>query len=100
MKFKKQIHTNIERHGYHVTLVQAANQPRFAYTIGLFEKWNYELVFAGGVYFMKDEVLQMFNRVFNNLKVNNGVLSKNLAIDNLGEFSFLSVNRSWTEMML
>lgn len=41
------IHRNIETHGFHVYLVKGGLSPRFAYTIGLSERFGAELVFAG-----------------------------------------------------
>jgi hypothetical protein len=98
--FKELIQSNIDRHGYHVTIVGGGIQPRFAYSIGLYSQLNFELVFPGGIYYLKDQVLQIFLEIVNNLKGSNGVMGERIAIDSLGEFSFLPVDPSWSKLML
>jgi hypothetical protein len=100
MSFKQLIQTNIDQYGHHVTIVKQGICPRFAYTIGLYRQFNFELVFAGGIYYLADQVLEIFNEIVNSLKVNIAALSQRIVIDALGEFSFLPVNKSWSKMML
>jgi len=50
------IRENIVRSGYHVYLVFGGTTPRFAYTIGVSETLGFELVLAGAVFYMRDEV--------------------------------------------
>ena len=37
-------------------------------TVGLFELLNFELVFAGGIYYLKDDLFELFDRVIHALK--------------------------------
>lgn len=96
--YKKKIKSNIDEFGYHVTLVTSQTEPRYAYTIGLYQKFNIELVFAGGIFFMKDEILSIFKAVFNELKSNEN--ASKVKIKDLGTFSFTKVDRSWSKLML
>lgn len=100
MSFKELIQSNIYRQGYHVTVVGGGIQPRFAYTIGLFSQMNFELVFPGGVYYSKDEVLQIFSTIIDNFKMNGGNSGQKIVIDSLGEFSFLLADPTWSKLML
>jgi hypothetical protein len=52
--------SNIDRHGYHITIVGGAIEPRFAYSIGLSNQFNFELAFPGGIYYLKEQVLKIF----------------------------------------
>lgn len=53
------ISENIHRSGYHVVVVSGGATPRWAYTIGLSETKGRELLFAGGVSYLKDEMLEL-----------------------------------------
>jgi len=59
MSIKELVQSNIDRSGFHVTIVVGGIQPRFAYSIGLYDQFNFELVFPGGIYYLKDQVLQI-----------------------------------------
>tara|TARA_R110002050_G_scaffold137538_1_gene261152 strand:- start:3745 stop:4467 length:723 start_codon:yes stop_codon:yes gene_type:complete len=96
--FKKKIKSNIDKFGYHVTLVTSTTEPRYAYTIGLYQQFHLELVFAGGIFFMKDQVLTIFETIVNEL-TNNRDVSK-VCVHDLGIFSLSKVDKSWSELML
>ena len=98
--FKELVHSNIEEYGYHITIVGGAIEPRFAYSIGLSTQFNFELVFAGGIYYLKDQVLQVFNKIVDNLRTGSWTSGGRITMDSLGEFSFLTVLKSWSKMML
>lgn len=98
--FKELIKLNIERHGYHVTIVAGAIEPRFAYTIGLMDQFRFELVFAGAIYYMKDQLLQIVKAIVENLRASGGVVDQRITIESLGEFSFLPVHPSWSKLMM
>jgi hypothetical protein len=99
MSFKELIQSNIDRHGYHITIVGGAIEPRFAYSIGLSSQFNFELVFPGGIYYLKDQVLQIFAEIVRSLKIKS-TLDQRIIISSLGEFSFLPVDPSWSKLML
>jgi hypothetical protein len=100
MSFKELVRSNIDREGYHITIVGGAIEPRFAYSIGLSTQFNFELVFSGGIYYLKDQVLKIFHEIVSSLKSGRWAPDEKIEIDTLGEFSFLSVDRSWSKMML
>ena len=100
LSFKELIQLNIDRYGYHVTIVGGGVHPRFAYSIGLYSILKFEMIFAGGAIYLKDELLQIFNTVVSELKVNNNALSQKISINGLGEFTFSLVHHSWSRMML
>jgi hypothetical protein len=100
MSFKELIQSNIDRHGYHITIVGGVIEPRFAYSIGLSTQFNFELVLSGGIYYLKEQVLQIFNEIVDNLRAGSWTQGQKITIDTLGEFSFLPVHQSWSKMML
>lgn len=55
----EQIARNIRDHGYHAYVVSGGPMPRWIYTIGLSPSLGYELIFAGGALYPKDEVLRI-----------------------------------------
>ena len=99
ISFKQTIELSIDKHGYHVTVVGAGIVPRFAYSIGLYRLFEFELVFPGGIWYMKDQVLQIFYTIFDSLKLDKNTLSKSIAVKDLGNFSFLPVDQSWSKLM-
>lgn len=98
--FRALIQSNIDQNGYHITVVGGAVEPRFAYSIGLYNSLNFELVFTGGVYYLKDEMLRFFREIVNNLRASSDAIDQRIAIDALGEFSFFRVDPSWSKLML
>lgn len=64
----KLIASNIEQSGHHITMVKGGTCPRFAYTIGLSASVSIELVFAGGIELMADEVMVVLNQVSQHLR--------------------------------
>ena len=98
--FKKLIQSNIDQYEYHVTVVRGALQPRYAYTIGLIGLFNFELIFAGGIYYLKDDLLQIFNEIVKELKREDYSHDKEVKVGSLGTFSLLCVNPSWSKLML
>jgi hypothetical protein len=98
--FRALIQSNIDQNGYHITVVGGAVEPRFAYSIGLYDSLNFELVFSGGVYYLKDQLLEIFRDIVNNLTVGASVMDRKITISSLGDFSFLPVHSSWKKLML
>jgi len=96
--FKKRIKSNIDEFGYHVTMVTSTTEPRYAYTIGLYEQFDLELIFAGGIFFMKDQVLLIFKTIVDELKKNTDI--SEIYVQGLGTFSLSEVDKSWSELML
>jgi len=99
-EYLKLIKSNIDDYGYHVTIVKSEAEPRYAYTIGLKNLFGYELIFAGGIYYSKDELFQIFNGLVDSLKVNPDLINEKLPVDNLGTFSFSKTHSSWNSLMV
>ncbi|WP_162852440.1 DUF4262 domain-containing protein [Dinghuibacter silviterrae] len=98
--FKKLIQSNIERYGFHITIVGSGIQPRFAYTIGLTELLGFELVFAGGVIYLKDELIVIFNEIVKELNERKDLDLDEIKVKELGAFSLSTVDPSWSKLML
>ena len=62
-KALEDIRENIARYGLHVYMVIDDITPRFAYTIGLNDSVGVELILAGAVFYMKDEILQIIQAI-------------------------------------
>lgn len=94
------IKLSISRHGYHVTIVQGGPSPRFAYTIGLHEKFGFELVFAGGSFFAFDEMLGVVKEFARRIRSGESSESSSLEVDRLGSFSLQEIELSWGKRIL
>lgn len=93
------IRDNIARSGQHIYVVSGDNSPRFAYTIGLSESIGVELILAGAIVYMKDEVLKVINDFAMRLKAHRD--QQVFKIAGLGSFTLRKAHSSWTtELML
>jgi hypothetical protein len=99
-QFDELVQSNIDQYGYHVYIVGGSLQPRFAYTIGLTGLFNFELVFPGGAYYLKEDLLQIFDEIVKELKRSDDTDTIRIMVDSLGLFSLLPVNSSWSKLML
>ncbi len=97
--FLKVIGDNIERRGFHITLVSSDTEPRFAYTIGLTEKIGFELVLAGGFLYMANEVGRILNFIGDYLLTENSE-DRVISVEGYGEFFLSEVHESWNKHML
>lgn len=95
----EEIQKNINSHGYHLYVVAAGIVPRFAYTIGLKESAGADLIFAGGTYYLLDEMKCIFEKAIFELK-NNSLSRINFTIEGLGAFSMHQVDTSWSERLM
>ncbi|HTC95902.1 MAG TPA: DUF4262 domain-containing protein [Terriglobales bacterium] len=93
------IRENIARSGQHVYVVSGGNTPRFAYTIGVSESIGVELILAGAIFYMKDEVVKIINDIAAQLKAQRD--REVFEVAGLGSFTLRKVHSSWaTEFML
>lgn len=99
-QFLSLIKSNIDNYNYHITIVNSPTVPRYAYTIGLNDLFGFELIFAGGIYYMKKDLHEIFNAVFISLNKNKGQVLSNIAINSLGSFTLSKVHESWSELMM
>jgi hypothetical protein len=93
------IRENITRSGHHVYVVSGGPTPRFAYTIGLSESTGFELILAGAVFYMKDEVVRILNEIGEQVRAQRD--RQILPVPGHGSFTLRKVHSSWaTELML
>ena len=95
----KLIKQNIEKHGFHIYVVVGGMVPRFAYTIGLSESIEAELVVAGSIYFTGDEVTRIINTICKQLKIGKD-LEAEFNVDDLCSFTLRQVHESWSNSLL
>lgn len=87
------IRENISRYGHHTYMVLGEATPRFAYTIGVSESVGVELLLAGAVFYMRDEVAKIIRDAVAHLRANRD--GGPVEITGLGTFSLRKVDSSW-----
>lgn len=97
--FFKIIHANIDSVGYHITLVNGIDLPRFAYTIGCKEIFGAEIIFAGGEYYSSDNISLIIGRLVEELKKAEDWQSLSLSAESLGSFTLSEVDKSWSKLL-
>ena len=75
-------------------------EPRYAYTIGLSALFNFELIFAGGTNYLKDELSLIFDTIFEELNNDKSISNRNITVGALGTFSLGTVKASWSKLMM
>lgn len=98
-KMLRLIRRNIQTYGFHIYVVGESEVLRFAYTIGLEESVGAELVFAGAIYYMCDQVKAILNTIREGLISSGGVECAMVSETN-GSFTLREVHRSWTQRLL
>lgn len=93
-----QIRENISRSGHHVYVVSGGETPRFAYTIGMSESVGVELILAGGIFYMNDEVLKIINDIAGQLKTHHDL--EMFDVDDLGSFTLSKAHSSWAAKLM
>ena len=88
------IREDIARSGQHVYVVSGGETPRFAYTIGVSESVGVELILAGAIFYMKDEVVKIINGIAARLKSQRD--REVFDVDGLGLFTLRKAHSSWT----
>lgn len=97
----EQIQENIARYGHHIYVVSAGTEPRFAYTIGLSKRLGAELILAGAIFYMYDDVGQIIKDIAAKLDSQRPVEKATFEVASYGTFSLGSVDASWaTALML
>ncbi|SHN34370.1 DUF4262 domain-containing protein [Chitinophaga sp. CF418] len=99
-QFLESIKSHIDNSGFHITLVSAATTPRWAYTIGLKEKYNMELVFAGGIFYMARDVNSILHQVVGEIVKRDGNYFESIDLEDLGVFSIRHVDHSWARRLM
>jgi uncharacterized protein DUF4262 len=95
------IRQNIALHGHHTYIVSGAEYPRFAYTIGVSETLGFELILAGAIFYMADDVMRIINDIASTMKQQETREAQELDVESCGYFSLRQVDPSWaTALML
>ncbi|UOE49207.1 DUF4262 domain-containing protein [Mucilaginibacter sp. SMC90] len=92
------IRKNIDKNGYHVTLVNGGQNPNFSYSIGLSEKFGFELIIAGGFKSIKENEF-IFDQIYQKLQSGSTVNSQFSLSDN-NVFYLGIVDSSWCEKLM
>jgi hypothetical protein len=93
------IRENIARSGQHIYMVGGETTPRFAYTIGVSESVSVELILAGGIFYMRDDVEKIILNTVAHLKASRD--RELVEVAGLGLFTLREVDSSWAkELML
>lgn len=95
----QEIRSNIERHGWHIYNVLGGESPRYAYTVGLKEKFGGELVLAGLCTLSSSAAANLLNRAAE-LLVEQNPRDIVLSTEGFGEFRLLETHPSWNKSML
>lgn len=96
----QKIRSNITNCGYHLYVISGGVCPRYAYTIGLKDRLGHELVFAGGAYFLLEDVKRIIDTALFNLDAKGLHTDLQFQTGILGRFSFGSVDESWVKLLL
>lgn len=120
---------NIEKHGHHKYVISGGSLPRFVYTIGLSQSIGYELIMAGGCFYVDMEVVRIIDAALAKMlelmplgipialdepetpeTSETSAISKmpaiqqiapiTFSVDTLGTFSVCSVENSWCQALL
>jgi len=92
------IRKNINKNGYHVTLVNGGQNPNFSYSIGLSERFSFELIIAGGFKSIKENEF-IFEHIYQKLQSGSTVNSQFSLSDN-DVFYLGTVDSSWCKKLM
>lgn len=95
--FLKTIKNNISRYGYHINSVISDSEPHYTYTIGLHQSLGFELIFAGGIIYMQNEVFEIFGQIVESLKIDQN--QRMIEVNNYGFFELKNIHHTWTKLM-
>lgn len=91
------ISSNIKSSGHHITIVSGGQEPRYAYTIGLIKKYDFELILAGSILYLENDIYSIVNFISSEIKKSENLEKQSFAIENLGTFRLIKVHDSWAE---
>ena len=94
------IEGNIRRAGYHLYLVSGGATPRYGYTIGLLDRMNFELIFAGGSFYTARDVEAIIDETMSIGRSINLLEIDHLNFKSLGTFSIRLIDNSWASELL
>lgn len=96
-EFLEIIKTRISKNDYHLTLVSGGQNPDYSYSIGLTEKFGFELIIAGGFISIQENE-SIFRNVYQQLQSGSGLDAKFLLSDST--FYLMKVDPSWCEKLM
>lgn len=99
----RSIEVNIARFGWHVYVVAGGPSPRFAYTIGLYQKHKLELVLAGATSYSAQDVGVIIRTVAGGLNVDQPLenpMDGQIRVPKLGTFSLRRAHESWAKALM
>jgi hypothetical protein len=97
---KKSLQETIALHGFQATSVLGGPLPAYTYTIGLYEKQNFELVVAGTAFYTVKEQRKIIEQVANLVLKEGARLLETIDLGSLGSFSLRAADTSWTRKLL
>ena len=98
-KFLDVIKSNIDKQGFHITLVNGGQHPDFSYSIGLTEKLGFELIVAGGAFVSIKENESIFEYIYLQLQTGQAVGSK-FSLSENNAFYLSEVDSSWCKKLM
>lgn len=98
--FKEIIRKHIQEKSFHINVVKSSEIPRYAYTIGNFENYNFELIMGGNENYLYDEIIIIFNTIISKINKDSELEQLTFNILNLGVFTLSKVKPSWSEKMM
>lgn len=96
-EFLELISKNIKKSGFHLTSVIESTDPAFIYSIGLSEKLGYEIIFAGGAYFNKEQKSSIIREIVKALEEDSSKLNSTISTKDYGKFELRNAKYSWCE---
>ncbi|WP_333597401.1 DUF4262 domain-containing protein [Chryseobacterium flavum] len=99
-EFLELIRSNIENNSFHITIVEQSKNPRYAYSIGNYQKYGFELILAGNENFLYEDVIKIFNNIVSNLIEVNDIEKEIFNIQDLGLFYLEEIHDSWKSKMM
>lgn len=94
----KAIEAGIRQNGYHIVMVNGGQNPHFAYTVGLYNKFGFELVLAGEFISTKDYESK-FHTIHAGL-TSGADANSVFKCERSGEMKLLEIHSSWSERMI
>jgi hypothetical protein len=102
-KSKKALETidrNIKLHGQHIYVVSGGSKPRYAYTIGNYQSHGSELILAGAILYLKDDLLKILKEIGAKLGSTSDWASSVFDVEDCGSFSLRRVHASWSRELV
>ena len=97
-EFLEIIRKNIYKNGFHITMVNGGQNPNFSYSIGLTERFGFELIIAGGFKSIKDNEF-ILEHLYQKL-ISGSTVNSQFSLSDNGVFYLDTVDSSWGEKLM